>query len=77
MVVTRPTLIEAYQKGISLPLAKQIFSHNQARYTAYIKKIRQPEDRKGMALFNAFILDCQKHQRSSHVATYASHGDLI
>jgi len=77
MVVTRPTLIEAYQEGISLPLVKQIFSHNQARYTAYIKKMRQPEDRKGMALFNAFILDCQKHQRSSHVATYASHGDLI
>jgi hypothetical protein len=77
MVVTRPTLIEAYQEGISLPLVKQIFSNNQARYTAYIKKMRQPEDRKGMALFNAFILDCQKHQRSSYVATYASHGDLI
>jgi hypothetical protein len=77
MVVVRPTLIEAYQKGISLPVAKQIFNHNQARYIAYIKKMRQPEDRKGMALFNAFILDCQKHQRSSHVATYASHGDLI
>ncbi len=77
MVVARPILIEAYQEGISLPLVKQIFSHNQARYTAYEKKMRQPEDRKGMALFNAFILDCQKHQRSSRVATYASHGDLI
>lgn len=76
MVIARPTLIKAYQKGISLPVAKQIFNHNQKRYAAYVEKMRQPDDRKGTALFNAFILDCQKYLRSYHVATYASHGDL-
>ena len=76
MVVDRPPLIEAYQKGLSLDETKKIFDHNQARYTAYMKKTRQPENRKAMALFNAFILDCQKHQRRSHVVTYACHGDL-
>lgn len=76
MIVDRPTLIEVYHKGISLAHAEQIFHHNQARYTAYMKKMRQPEERKGMALFNAFILDCQKSMRRNHVATYASHGDL-
>jgi hypothetical protein len=76
MIVDRPTLIEVYHKGISLIHAEQIFHHNQARYTAYMKKMRQPEERKGMALFNAFILDCQKSMRRNHVATYASYGDL-
>jgi hypothetical protein len=75
MIVDRPTLIEIYHKGISLAHAEQIFHHNQVRYTAYMKKMRQPEERKGMALFNAFILDCQKSMRRNHVATYASHGD--
>ena len=76
MVVDRPLLIETYHKGLSLDLAQQIFSHNQKRYLAYAKKMRQPENRKGMALFNAFILDCQNHQRRTHVAPYASHGEI-
>jgi hypothetical protein len=76
MVVDRPTLIEVYHKGISLTRARQVYDQNQSRYTAYTKKMKQSEDRKGMALFNAFILDCQKHLRRSPVAVYASHGDL-
>jgi len=76
MVVDRPLLIETYHKGLCLDMAKQIFNHNQKRYTAYVKKMRQPEDRKGMALFNAFILDCQNHQRRTHVAPYASNGEI-
>ena len=43
---------------------------------AYMKKMNQPEKRKGMALFNAFILDCRKSVYRNHVASYASHGDL-
>ena len=76
MIVDRPILIEAYRKGMTLALAKMIIDHNQARYTAYMKKMRQPEKRKSMALFNAFILDCRKSVYSNHVASYASHGDL-
>jgi len=76
MIVDRPTLIEAHHKGMTLAQAKRIFNHNQARYMAYMKKMRQPEERKGMALFNAFILDCRKSVYSNHVATYATHGDL-
>jgi hypothetical protein len=76
MIVERPVLIEVYHQGISLERAKQIFHHNQARYAAYTQKIRQPEDRKKKALFNAFILDCQKAITAKRVVTYASHGDL-
>jgi len=76
MVVDRPSLIETCEKGFSLAMAKKIFQHNQERYTTYGKKIRQPENRKGSALFNAFILDCQNHLRKTHVAPYASHGEI-
>ena len=76
MVIDRPTLIETYHKGLSLELTKQIFNHNKKRYLSYAKKMRQPENRKGLALFNAFVLDCQKHQRRVYVAPYASHGEI-
>jgi hypothetical protein len=76
MAVDRPSLIEIYQKGLSLGVTKKIYQHNQKRYTAYLKKMRQPENIKGVALFNAFILDCQNHQRRTHLVPYASHGEI-
>ena len=76
MVVERPLLIQTYQKGLSMVMAKEIFQQNQERYTTYIKKMKQPMNIKGTALFNAFILDCKTHHRKRHVAPYASHGEI-
>ena len=76
MAVDRPALIEVYHRGLTLARAQQVLDYNQSRYTDYIKKINQPEARKNQALFNAFILDCQKLINTNHVATYASHGDI-
>lgn len=76
MVVDRPTLIDVYHRGITLDRATQILQRNQERYAAYLKKMNQPKTRKGAALFNAFILDCHKTLATTHVPTYASHGDL-
>jgi hypothetical protein len=76
MAVDRPALIEVYHKGLTLARAKQVLHHNQSRYADYMKKINQPDDRKNQALFNAFMLDCQKSINTNHVATYASHGDI-
>ena len=77
MVVDRPFLIEIHQKGISLAMVKIIFKNNKKRYITYMKKMRQPEDRQGAALFNAFMLDCQNHQRKTQVTPYASHGEVL
>jgi len=77
VVDDRPVLIELYHKGLCLAVAKEIFQQNQERYANYAKKMRQSETRKGMALFNAFVLDCQNHQRKrTHVAPYAFHGGV-
>jgi len=76
MTVNRPTLIEIYHRGIDFNQVKTIYTQNQQRYDTYMKKIRQPVTQKGMALFNAFALDCHKSMHTGHVAPYASHGDL-
>ena len=76
MAVDRPVLIEVYHKGLTLTRAKQVLNHNQSRYADYMKKMNQPDDRKNQALFNAFMLDCQKSLNTNHVAIYASHGDI-
>jgi len=76
MTVDRPALIEVYHRGLTLARAEQVFHYNQSRYTDYIKKIKQPGTRKNQALFNAFLLDCQKSINTNHAATYASHGDI-
>lgn len=76
MAVDRPVLIEVYHKGLTLARAEQVLEHNQSRYADYMKKMNQPDERKNQALFNAFMLDCQKSLNTNHVATYASHGDI-
>jgi hypothetical protein len=65
MVVDMAVLIERHRKGLSLAMAKAIYQSNKARYDRYLLKLRQPPHITGLALFNAFILDCTKHQRKN------------
>jgi len=76
MIIDRPALIEIYHRGVDLKQAKTIYMQNQQRYDSYMKKMRQPLQQKGKALFNAFALDCHKSMHTGHVAPYAFHGDL-
>lgn len=76
MNIDRPALIELYHRGIDLKQAKTIYMQNQQRYDTCMKKMRQPVQQKGMALFNAFALDCHKSMHPGHVAPYAFHGDV-
>ncbi len=64
MVVDRAALIECHRKGLTLPMAKAIYECNRERYDGYRLKLRQSPEITGKALFNAFILDCSKHQRN-------------
>jgi len=72
MEINRPALIEIFSQGLTLDAAKSIHGQNRVRYEAYSKKLRQPEKMTGRALFNAFVLDCQRHLSGKHVVTYAS-----
>jgi hypothetical protein len=72
MVVDRLALIKVHHQGLTLEVAKTIYKQNQRRYNAYSTKLRQPEKITGKALFNAFILDCQRHLSKNPVVHYAS-----
>jgi len=71
MVVDRPRLIDIHQRGLTLEAAKAILRHNRQRYIAYAIKLRQPETITGKALFNAFILDCERQLSNSPFIEYA------
>jgi hypothetical protein len=71
MAVDRLRLIDIHHKGLTLAAAKAIYQHNQQRYIAYTIKLRQPEAITGKALFNAFILDCERQLSNSPLVEYA------
>jgi len=71
MAVDRPRLIDIHHKGLTLAAAKAIYQHNRQRYIAYAIKLRQPEAITGKALFNAFILDCQRQLSNRPLVEYA------
>lgn len=72
MRVDRLALIEIHTRGLSLDTAKMVYERNKDRYSAYLLKLRQPEKIMGKALFNAFILDCQRHLSRDRVVVYAA-----
>lgn len=63
MVVDTVSLVQLHRQGLSLAMAKTVYECNQARYSSYLRKLRQPRQITGTALFNAFMLDCVKCQR--------------
>jgi len=74
MVVNRNELIKRHLDGLTLAMAKTIYAHNKARYNTYRLKLNRSGKVTGIALFNAFILDCDRHRLRSHVAPYAANG---
>jgi hypothetical protein len=71
MVVDRLLLIKIHHQGLTCDVAKSIYTHNKERYQAYAIKLRQPEKITGRAIFNAFVLDCQKQLAKSPIIDYA------
>jgi hypothetical protein len=65
MVVDRTWLIESHRRGLSFAAAKAVYARNKERYDTYARKLKQPAEITGTALFNAFMLDCEKHQRKA------------
>ena len=71
MTVDKLALIDRYRNGLTLAVAKTIYDDNKSRYQNYAAKLNQSKQRSGVALFNAFLIDCQRYQRRTHPAPYA------
>ena len=76
MTVDRGSLIEIHHRGVTLETAKSIYERNRSRYNAYSSKLKQPQEITGKALFNAFILDCQRHLYRENAVHYAAHNEV-
>jgi ABC-type lipoprotein release transport system permease subunit len=72
MLVDPVALIDKYRNGLTLAVATDIYDNNKSRYENYALKLDQSKQRLGLALFNAFLIDCQRYQRRTHVAPYAA-----
>lgn len=75
MVIERVSLIEKKENGLTLTAAKEIYNRNKRRYRNFLFKLNQPRKKIGTAMFNAFLLDCERQQRKTYVAPYASYGE--
>lgn len=71
MIVDRAVLIETHHQGLTFEMAKKVYTQNHDRYEHFRIKLRQPEKITGKAIFNAFILDCQRQLSSHDFAGYA------
>jgi len=71
MVVDRALLIKIHHQGLTLEVTKSIYTQNKQRYQSYAIKLRQPEKITGKAIFNAFILDCQRQLTKPPIIDYA------
>ncbi len=74
MIVDNLALIERHRKGLNLAFTKNIYAVNKPRYDKLSLKLNPSKQKTGVALFNAFVLDCDRCQRKTHVAPYAPPG---
>jgi len=72
MVVDRVVLIKIHHQGLTPEVAKSIYTHNKERYQSYATKLRQPEKITGRAIFNAFVLDCQRQLAKTPIIDYGA-----
>ena len=73
MLVDPTALINANQKGLTIDMTKTIYQRHQERYENYAKRINHTGAAIGKALFNAFLVDYDRHQRNTNVAPYATY----
>lgn len=72
MVVDREVLIKIHHRGLTCDVAESIYTRNKDRYESYAIKLRQPDQITGRALFNAFVIDCERQLAKPPVIDYAA-----
>jgi hypothetical protein len=74
MAVDSKELVERCEKGLTPETAARVHEANRKRYERYEAKIRLPREAKAKALFDAFLLDCDRLLNVKLVAPYAARG---
>lgn len=66
-------LITNYSHGLTLSRTQLIFEQNQQRFKRYSQTLRNDPQTAGIALFNAFLMDCERTQPLCEAPPYASY----
>ncbi len=77
MAVDLKKIVERREKGLTLELATLVHEANRRRYERYEAKIRLPSEARAKALFDAFLLDCDRRLERNDVAPYAAFDERI
>jgi hypothetical protein len=72
MAINTAALITLHREGLTLRKAKQVYKANKARYQLYTAKLRHCSRKVGYALFNAFLIDCQRSRNKGKIVSYAN-----
>jgi hypothetical protein len=72
MAVDLKEIVERREKGLALELATRVHEANARRYERYEAKIRLPSEARAKALFDAFLLDCDRRLERNDVAPCAA-----
>jgi hypothetical protein len=64
-------LIEKYKQGLTLSKSEIIYGENHQRYERYSQRILTDKQSAGLAMFNAFIMDCDRCQHLNEATPYA------
>jgi len=72
MAVDFKQIIARREKGLNLEIATRVHQANKKRYETYEAKIRLPRQAKAKAIFDAFLLDCDRRLERTDVAPYAA-----
>jgi len=72
MAVDFKQIIARREKGLNLKIAASVHQANKRRYETYEAKIRLPRQAKAKAIFDAFLLDCDRRLERTDVAPYAA-----
>jgi hypothetical protein len=72
MAVDFKEIVERREKGLTLTIATRVHEVNKKRYESYEAKIRLPREAKAKAIFDAFLLDCDRRLQRNEVAPYAA-----
>lgn len=71
MKVKMDMLVARYRKGMNFDMAKEIYQSNKARYDKYESLLKESPEKISLAVFNAFLNDCDRSQRSDLPIPYA------
>ena len=72
MAVDLKQISERREKGLNLETARRVHEANKRRYETYEAKIRLPKQARAKAIFDAFLLDCDRRLERTDVAPYAA-----